>query len=94
MPTVKGNAMQYLVIIKTVLTLLPIIIEAVKAIESAFPESGQGQQKLAAVRAIVQTAYDTATDTVVKFDAIWPAIQSAVSAVVELANAVGLFKKS
>jgi len=86
--------MQYLVIIKTVLTLLPIIIEAVKAIESAFPESGQGQQKLAAVRAIVQTAYDTATDTVVKFDAIWPAIQSAVSAVVELANAVGLFKKS
>ena len=48
----------------------------------------------AAVRAIVQTAYDTATDTVVKFDAIWPAIQSAVSAVVELANSVGMFKKS
>lgn len=85
--------MQYIVIIRAVISLLPIIIEAVKAIESAFPESGKGQQKLGAVRAIVETAFETASDATVKFDAIWPAIQSAVSAVVSLANSTGLFKK-
>lgn len=85
--------MNYVLIIKAVLTLLPFIIDAVKSIEAAFPASGQGATKLAAVRSIVETAYGTANDAAIKFDALWPAIQSAVSAVVSLANSTGLFKK-
>lgn len=86
--------MQYIAIIRAVLALLPVIVEAVKAIESAFPASGQGAIKLEAIRNIVQSAYDTATDVSLRFDQLWPTLQSAVSSVVSIANATGLFKKS
>lgn len=85
--------MQYLAIIKAVLALLPVLIEAVRAIESAFPASGQGSNKLAAVRAVVEGAYNAATDAAIEFEKLWPALQSAVSAIVGLANSVGAFKK-
>lgn len=85
--------MNYIIIIKAVLALLPTIIEAVKAIEAAFPQSGQGHAKIEAVRTIVEAAYGVAADAALKFDSLWPAIQSAVSAVVSLANSTGLFKK-
>ena len=85
--------MQYLTIIKTVLALLPTIIDAVRAIEQAFPMSSQGSTKLAAIRSIVETAYQTTNEAVLSFDMLWPTIQSAVGAVVSIANATGLFKK-
>ena len=37
-----------------ILQLLPALITAIKAIEDAIPGSGQGEQKLAAVRAILE----------------------------------------
>jgi len=83
----------YIVIIKAVLSMLPLIIEAVKTLESAFPAPGQGASKLSAVRMIVESAYSAASDATVKFDQLWPSIQSAISAVVSLANSTGLFKK-
>lgn len=85
--------MQYLQIIRAVLALLPVIIEAVKAIESAFPASGQGQAKLAAVRGIVESAYQTAADAMLSFETLWPTLQAAVGGVVAIANASGAFKK-
>jgi hypothetical protein len=80
-------------IIRTVLALLPVIIDAVKAIEAAFPVSGQGASKLQAIRNIIESAYNTVTDATVTFDKLWPAIQSAIGAVVSLGNSTGLFKK-
>ena len=85
--------MQFLTILKTIIALLPIIIDAVKVIEAAFPQGGQGAAKLEAVRATVASAYESATDVSGSFSAIWPAIQSAVSAIVGIANSAGVFKK-
>ena len=85
--------MQYIIIIRTVLALLPTIIDAIKALEGAFPVAGQGAAKLQALRNIIASAYEIAADATLSFDKLWPAIQSAISAVVSLANATGLFKK-
>lgn len=85
--------MQYLAIIKAILALLPVIIEAVRAIEAAFPVSGQGANKLAAIREMIEGAYDVAEDATIKFEKLWPAIQRTIAAVVGLANSSGIFKK-
>ena len=85
--------MQYLTMIKIVLSLLPAIIEAVKAIEAAFPASGQGSLKLDLIRATIQQAYDAGTGAVAKFDEIWPTLQATIANVVAFMNNTGLFKK-
>ena len=85
--------MQYLQLIKAVLALLPLILEAVRAIEAALPESGQGQTKLALVRAAVESGYNAASDAIVSFEQLWPALESTIGAVVGAFNAVGAFKK-
>lgn len=85
--------MQYLTIIKTVLTLLPLILDTVRAIEAALPAGGQGAQKLALVRQAVQAGFEAATDAAVTFEAVWPALEKTVGAVVGLFNTVGAFGK-
>ena len=64
----------------TVLRLLPAIVAAVKALEEALPVSGQGKSKLAALREIMVNVDDGVT-------AIWPMVETAVTAVVGLMNA-------
>lgn len=86
--------MQFIQIARAVLALLPLILEAVKVIEAALPESGRGAEKLALIRAALESAFASASDTAGSFDQIWPALQSTVSAVVGLFNSVGLFRKS
>jgi hypothetical protein len=85
--------MQYLQLIKAVLSLLPLLIEVVRAIEAALPDSGQGQAKLSLVRAAVEAGYGAATDAVVSFEKLWPALESTIGAVVSAFNSVGAFKK-
>ena len=45
--------MQYLAIVKLVLSLLPLIIDVVKAVEAAMPASGQGANKLEIRKSVV-----------------------------------------
>ena len=85
--------MQFLNILKTILTLLPLLIETVRVIEQALPQSGTGAQKLALIRDTIQSAYTIATDTTVQFEAMWPAINTVVTAIVSLFNSTGVFKK-
>lgn len=85
--------MQYLTIIKLVLSLFPLVIDAVKAIEAAYPATGQGTSKLELIRTVIQQAYDTGTGAVAKFDDVWPVLQKTVGAVVSFFNTVGAFKK-
>ena len=65
-----------------VLKLLPLLIEVLKAIEAAVPGVGKGEEKLAAVRKILETADGTTT-------ALWPTIEKTVAILVELFNKVG-----
>jgi len=83
----------FIAIIKLIISLLPTLIEAVKAIESALPEGGQGSQKLALVRETMQAAFGVAGDAVASFDQVWPALEKTVGAIVGLFNKTGTFNK-
>ena len=76
--------MQNLVII---LQLIPALITALKAIEEAIPGSGKGEQKLSAIRGILEAVDGSITS-------LWPQISSVISVLVTLFNATGVFKKS
>lgn len=86
--------MQLLSVLKTLISLFPLIIQAVQAIESAFPQGSQGAAKLDAVKGVIQSAYGAVQNVEQPFESMWPAIQGVVSTVVTLANATGLFKTS
>lgn len=78
---------QVITILKLVVMLLPIMIQTIAAIEEAVPGQGAGEAKLAAVRVILQGAYETANNVQVSFDALWPALQKAISGLVTAFNA-------
>ncbi len=69
-----------------VLKMLPVIIAAIKAIEEAIPGNGQGEQKLAMLRQILELADGTITN-------IWPTIEGLVKVLVKTFNDTGVFKK-
>lgn len=85
--------MQFLQIVKLVLTLLPLILDTVKAIEVAMPDGGKGEQKLALVRSVIEAAYNASADAIGAFEQVWPVLSKAVTAAVNLFNAAGVFKK-
>ena len=78
-----GNALQ---IVKTVLMLVPALIQAIKAIEEAIPGQGQGEMKLAAIRQIIEDTYEQSA-------MILPAITSTIGVLVNLFNKTGTFEK-
>lgn len=86
--------MQLVQTLRLILTLLPLIIEAVRAIEAALPDGGKGEAKLALVRQSIEAGYAVATDTAAAFETMWPALEKTVAAVVALFNSVGAFRKT
>jgi hypothetical protein len=84
--------MKLLTILRTVISLMPVLIQAIKAAEDALPGKGKGELKLAMIRGVLESAYSMATDADLAFDEVWPAIQKAVKAIVEAFNSAGVFK--
>lgn len=78
--------MNWIAIATTVLQLLPAIITAIKAIEEAIPGQGRGEDKLAAIRGILEGVN-------ANVDAYWPAIEKAIGVIVGLFNRTGVFAK-
>ena len=69
-----------------ILNLLPALITAMKAIEEAIPGQGKGEDKLAAIRAILEA-------TNAQIGALWPTIQTVIGILVSLFNKTGTFVK-
>lgn len=69
-----------------ILQLVPVLIEVIRTIETLFPQSGVGKEKLALLREIMLEAYEGISE-------IWPVIEAIVSKIVAFANAIGAFKK-
>ena len=88
------QTMNFIAIVKLLIQLLPVVIEAIQAIEAAFPAGGQGQVKMELIKSTVQGAYSAATDATAAFDTLWTPLQSMISSVVGVFNSTGLFKKS
>ena len=78
--------MSWLTTATMILNLLPALITAMKAIEEAIPGQGQGEQKLAAIRAILEA-------TNAQIGAVWPTIQKTIDVLVGLFNKTGVFIK-
>lgn len=86
--------MQFLLIVKTILSLFPLIIQAISTVEAAFPVSGQGSNKLELIKQVLANSAQVSDDiSSGQFDQLWPVIQKTIGTVVELFNATGLFKK-
>lgn len=69
-----------------ILQLLPALITAIKAIEEAIPGQGAGEQKLAAVRQILEVVDGSAKG-------LWPQISGTIGVLVGLFNQAGVFRK-
>lgn len=68
------------------LNIVPSLIKIIVAVEEAFPQSGAGSEKLALLKQILSSTYDSVTE-------LMPSIEKIVAAVVAFANAIGAFKK-
>lgn len=85
--------MKFLTILKLLISMLPLVIDAMRAIEDAIPGQGQGEQKLAALRAMIESTYSAANDIGVTFGDIWPVLEKTVGTLVGAFNQSGAFKK-
>ena len=65
---------------------VPVLVEAIKAIEAAVPGAGKGEQKLAAIREILEQVDAS-------YSALWPKLSGIVGVLVKLFNATGELKK-
>jgi hypothetical protein len=79
---------------KLVVSVLPTLIEAIKAVEAMVGQSGHGSEKLELVRKMLEAAYSTSNDVGVSLDSMWPALQKVITAIVALYNKTGVFVKS
>lgn len=68
-----------------ILNLLPALITAIKAIEEAIPGSGKGEEKLSAIRAILEAVDASAAK-------LWPQISAVTGVLVGLFNRTKVFK--
>jgi hypothetical protein len=81
--------MKYITIVKTILTLLPVLIDAIKAVEKAIQGSGKGAEKLALIRGILEQAYVIADDASIQFEQLWPSLEKLITNLVATFNALG-----
>jgi hypothetical protein len=77
--------MNWIGIAKAVFSLLPVIIDAIKALEAAIPAEKMGAEKLNVIRGIIESIDAGAS-------AVWPYLEKAVNIVVAVFNKLGVFK--
>ena len=69
-----------------ILKLLPVLIEAIRAIEQAVPGEGKGELKLKMLREVLEVV-DSSMQT------LWPTVAQVVGVLVGTFNSVGTFQK-
>jgi hypothetical protein len=75
--------MNLITLTRTVLALLPIVIEAIKLVEAAIPGEGQGEKKLAMVRVMLESTMSVSGNTVVEIEKVWTALQPVIAFLVK-----------
>ena len=78
--------MSWITTANIILNLIPALITAMKAIEEVIPGQGKGEDKLAAIRAILEA-------TNAQIGALWPTVQTVIGILVALFNKTGVFTK-
>jgi hypothetical protein len=83
--------MGFLELISLVVKILPALIQAVKAVEDALPDTGAGEHKLQAVKGILQAVAESAGTASSVFSTVWPALEKVIGVVVGMFNNTGTF---
>lgn len=78
--------MQFFTILRLAIGMLPVLIATITTLETSFPQGGVGQQKLEALKGIIQAVYTASNDATVPFENLWAALAPMVSAIVALMN--------
>lgn len=79
----------YLKIVQLAVSMIPLLIEAIKAVEAAVPGQGRGEQKLALIRELLESAHRTTQGMDVAFAELWPVLQALIDRLVATYNADG-----
>lgn len=77
---------------KTIAAIWPAVDAFVKQVESSFPVGSAGAAKLGAVKAYLESAWQTVDGVVTDFESAWPTLQALVGALVTTYNTIGLFQ--
>lgn len=83
----------YLKIVQLAVSMIPLLIDAIKAVEAAVPGTGRGEQKLALVRELLESAHRTTQGMDVAFSELWPVLQTLINRLVATFNADGSLSK-
>jgi hypothetical protein len=81
--------MNFIEVFKLIVSILPMLIEAIKTVEAAVPGQGNGEQKLAVVRSVLESSYEVAGN--INFESVWDSIRKVVNALVSVFNKTGVF---
>lgn len=84
---------KWLALAKLTITLIPVLIQAIKQLEDAIPGQGKGEQKLAALRVILERAYSVTSQATVSFPELWRVIEPLVAVFVPVVTIDRLTKK-
>ncbi|MCC6363073.1 MAG: hypothetical protein IT165_06080 [Bryobacterales bacterium] len=79
-----------------VLQMLPLVLDAVRAVEQAIPLPGQGKRKLDLVLDILRTAYDGGVVDVARefsWQKLVTIVVPMIARIVDVHNELGLFQK-
>ena len=80
--------MNFITILKTVISIIPTIIQLIDTLEAAFPQSGKGAAKLDIVKSVLQGSVEISEDVENgQFDGIWNVVTKVIGAVVALRKA-------
>ena len=85
--------MAFFEILRLIISLIPLLIQAIKAIEQAIPESGKGTEKLEAIRGMMESSYEASNKLTGSFEQLWPAVQGTIKSLIIAFNNTGIFKK-
>lgn len=85
--------MAWLESIKLVLSIFPVLVNAIKTIEASIPVDGKGAEKLELLKGVMQSTFENSTKAVSTFEQVWPMLQSVIVSIVNAFNATGVFGK-
>ena len=93
--------MSFSAILKTVIFLLPTIVDAIKTVETLFENKGKGSEKKEAIREIMEACFDCDNKSPhvhvknkdINFEDVWPAISKTIDTTVKVLNTTGVLKK-
>jgi len=85
---------QLIAIITLINQLFPLILQTIKTVEAAFPQTGQGAAKMAIVQGVIQNAMNASNELQVTVTQIAPVVTPIVNGVVAMLNSTGQFTSS